>query len=449
MADLVNHERRAFLRRGAMGAGALWTVSLETLFTRQTLESPRVRGPYGAVSPKLDETTGLPLLQLPDGFRYRTFAWTGDLLADGEPCPASHDGMAVVDHATEPGHIILVRNHEQSAGIPFVSTKEIVATDASAGGTTNLLFDMTTGTWKRAWASLTGTRRNCAGGVTPWGSWITAEESTDAGYGWCFEVGKDKGDPTPLKDMGRFSHEAVMVDPRTGNVYETEDAGNTSGFYRFVPNERGRLKAGGQLFMMGVKGQPNIDLGLAYKLGTTWPVTWVRIKDPQAAAQTLFAQGMTDGAARFRRLEGAWWGDRVGYFLSTSGGQIQEGQVFEYDPANETLKLIYDSPAAIECNNPDNMSVTPRGGLILCEDGDVVAEGDRLIGLTLDGQTFVFAINNVNLTTAYNTRVVARDYRQSEMCGVCYSPDGRWLFVNIQSPGITFAITGPWGKGPL
>jgi secreted PhoX family phosphatase len=397
----------------------------------------------------VDETTGLPLLQLPDGFRYRTFAWTGDLLSDGIPCPASHDGMAVVDKGDEPGHIILVRNHEQSAGVPFVGKADITATQASAGGTTNLLFDTTTGTWKRAWASLTGTRRNCAGGVTPWGSWITAEESTDDGYGWCFDVGKEKGDPTPLRDMGRFSHEAVMIDPRTGHVYETEDAGNTSGFYKFVPNQPGKLKEGGELFMLGVKGQPTIDLGLAYTIGTTWPVTWVRIKDPHAGVQSLFTQGTADGAARFRRLEGAWWGDRVGYFLSTSGGQIQEGQVFEYDPVNERLKLIYDSPAAIECNNPDNMAVTPRGGLVLCEDGDVVAQGDRLIGLTLEGQTFVFAINNVNLAKAYNDRVAARDYRQSEMAGVCYSPDGQWMFVNIQSPGITFAITGPWGKGPL
>ena len=123
--------------------------------------------------------------------------------------------------------------------------------------------------------------------------------------------------------------------------------------------------------------------------------------------------------------------------------------MFEYDPANETLKLIYDSPAAEACNNCDNMTVTPRGGLLLCEDGEAVVAGDRLLGLTLQGQSFVFAINNVNLTTAYNDRVPVRDYRQSEMTGACYSQDGRWLFANIQSPGITFAITGPWGSGPL
>ena len=449
MAEPVNQERRTFLRRGAMGAGALWIFSLEELIGRRALESPLVPGPYGPLSPKLDETTGLPLLRLPEGFRYRSFSWTGDALADGVRCPAMHDGMAVVDRAAEPGHVILVRNHEGGAGAPFSGSAAHKASDAGAGGTTNLLFDTTTGTWTRAWASLSGTQRNCAGGVTPWGSWITCEESTAPGAGWCFDVGPEHADPTPLKAMGRFSHEAIMIDPRTGAVYETEDAGVTSGFYKFVPNQPGRLKDGGELFMLGVRGRTDIDLGLAYALGTTWPVTWVRIPDPHATERSLFAQGRTAGAAQFRRLEGAWWGDRTGYFLSTSGGQVREGQVFEYDPANETLKLIYDSPAAELCNNPDNLTVTPRGGLLLCEDGDPMAAGERLVGLTLDGRTFIFATNNTTLDTAYNDRVAAGDYRHSELAGACYSPDGRWLFVNIQTPGITCAITGPWGAGPL
>lgn len=449
MTERVDQDRRTFLRRGAMGAGALWLFSLDELLARRRVEVPRVQGPYGPVSPRQDETTGLFLLQLPDGFRYKTYAWTGDTLSDGVRCPASHDGMAVVDRGDEPDHVILVRNHEIGAGVPLLPDAPFKASDTSGGGTTNLVFDTKTGTWQRAWVSLTGTRRNCAGGVTPWGSWITCEETTDPGVGYCFDVGKEYGDPTPLKDMGRFSHEAVMVDPRTGHVYETEDAGETSGFYRFVPNEKEKLKEGGELFMLAVKGQPDVNLGLGYKLGTTWPVSWVRIKDPEATTQSLFLQGRAEGGAQFHRLEGAWWGDRKGYIISTSGGQVREGQVFEYDPDEETLKLIYDSPAAVECNNPDNMAVTPRGGLVLCEDGNAVVEGDRLVGLTLDGQSFIFAVNNVNLTTAYNDRVAPRDYRQSEMCGVCYSPDGQWMFVNIQSPGITFAITGPWGKGPL
>jgi hypothetical protein len=189
---------------------------------------------------------------------------------------------------------------------------------------------------------------------------------------------------------------------------------------------------------------------VGYPIGTRWDVDWVRIDDPAAKEQSTFQQGRRQGAARLQRLEGAWWGEAVGYFLSTSGGSAQRGQVFEYDPRSDTLTLIFDSPAAIDCDYPDNLTVTPRGGLLLCEDsGNDASIGERLIGLTEDGKTFVFAMNDVSLPTARNDAVPARDYRSSEFAGACYSPDGQWLFVNVQTPGITFAITGPWGKGPL
>ena len=137
--------------------------------------------------------------------------------------------------------------------------------------------------------------------------------------------------------------------------------------------------------------------------------------------------------------------------MSTDGGSVREGQLFEYDPRDETLTLIYDSPVATALDNPDNIVVTPRGGILFCEDAAAGANvpAERLVGLTEDGEAFTFGINNVNLSVAYNSRVPAGDYRSSEWAGACYSPDGRWLFVNIQTPGITFAITGPWGHGPL
>jgi secreted PhoX family phosphatase len=379
-----------------------------------------------------------------------SYAWTGDVLSDGIVCPGAHDGMAVVDRRPGSGEIVIVRNHERTGGLPFATDPSVVFADDCGGGTTNLLFDVAQGRWTRSWASLAGTVRNCAGGVTPWGSWVTCEETTNNGHGFCFEVGPERGDPTPLVAMGRFSHEAIMTDPDTGVIYETEDAGQTSGFYKFVPSVTGDLKQGGELFMLKVRGRPNVDLGVAYPIGTTWDVEWVRIDDPEAEQQTPFQQGRLKGAARMQRLEGAWWGDRVGYFLSTDGGRAQCGQVFEYNPGAETLRLIYDSPAAEECDYPDNMTVTPRGGLLLCEDsGNSAFPGERLIGLTLAGETFTFAINNANLASAYNEQVQANDYRRSEFAGACYSPDGQWLFVNMQSPGITFAISGPWGRGPL
>jgi secreted PhoX family phosphatase len=470
------------MRRGAMGAGAFWTLSLGEFAARRasagTVHLAPGQSPYGPISPKLDDSTGLPLLMLPDGFKYKSFSWTGDMMSDGVRCPSLHDGMAVIaevgdrdddcdddrfgfdhDHhdrrrKRRSKDLILVRNHEQANGTPYTTKSSITYLPDGAGGTTNVVFDPDRGEFEEVWSSLAGTIRNCAGGVSPWETWVTCEETEVAGHGWAFEVGVNTGDTTPLKDMGRFSHEALMIDPRSGYVYETEDS-NDSGFYRFVPHKFGRLERGGKLYMLKVKNQPNLDLGLGYPLGSKWDVQWVRIDDPTAATTSVYEQGRLKGGARFRRLEGAWWGHKKGYFLSTDGGQVREGQVFEYDPREDTITLIYDSPNANELDNPDNMTVTPRGGLLLCEDaaGNNFLAGERLIGVTLHGNGFTFAQNNVNLTADQIARagksIAPGDYRQSEWAGACYSPDGKWLFVNIQTPGITFAITGPWGHGPL
>jgi uncharacterized protein len=449
MTDL-SFDRRTFLRRGAMGAGALWALSLNPFMAR-CAEGSAIASPYGPIGPKIDETTGLPLIKLPDGFRYMTFAWTGDLMADDVRCPNLHDGMAVVGAEGNSGRLILVRNHEGAAGSPYLDKSSITYRADGAGGTTNLIFDTKHGRWTKAWSTLAGTVRNCAGGVTPWGSWITGEETFGQGHGYAFDVGAKNGDPRPVKAMGHFSHEAMMVDPSTGYIYETEDA-TPAGFYRFVPDTPGRLHDGGRLSMLRVKNHPNFNFGPVATVGAIWDVEWVPIDDPDAAILSTYAQGASAPhfGAQFRRLEGCWWGDQTGYFLSTNGGPAGEGQVFEYNPIAETVKLIYVSPNANDLDNPDNMTVTPRGGLLMCEDaaGDGVF-GERLVGLTLDGNTFTFAQNDIVLPAAYNDRVPAGSYKNQEWAGACYSPDGMWLFVNIQTPGITFAITGPWGAGPL
>ena len=454
MIEYSPFDRRTFLRRGAMGAGALWAASLGPFMARRA-EGAAIPSPYGDIFPTADEVTGLQLLKLPVGFRYRSYSWTGDVMADDVRCPNLHDGMAVVDAQGNSGRIILVRNHEGAAGTPYLDKPSITYRTDASGGTTNLVFNLRQGTWEKDWSSLAGTNRNCAGGVTPWGTWITGEETGDAGHGWAFDVGPQKGDPTPLKAMGRFSHEAMMVDHHSGYVYETEDA-TPSGFYRFVPNVPGQLALGGQLYMLKVLNGPlNNDFGPLGVVGQTWNVQWVPINDPEAIATSTVQQGIAQGGARFRRLEGCWWADTKGYFLSTNGGPVSEGQVFEYDPVNETLKLIYASLSANDCDNPDNMTVTPRGGLLLCEDaaGGANIVGERLVGLTLDGNTFTFAQNNIVLTAPQialaGKTVSPADYRTQEFAGACYSPDGKWLFVNIQTPGVTFAITGPWGSGPL
>ena len=447
---LSKSDRRTFMRRGAMGAGAVWMLSLEELAARGGHSNkPVINGisPYGPISPKKDETTGLELLKLPDGFRYWSYSWTGDALTDGAICPNLHDGMAVIDEWTghddddddddnrwrghdghdddnrghRSGRLVLVRNHEGGAGAPYLINRPDITYNPHGfatgnGGTTNLLFDARQGKWLESWATLAGTVRNCAGGVSPWGTWITSEETGDGGHGWNFEVWPEKGDTTPLTDMGRFSHEAVMIDPRTGYVYETEDSGN-SGLFKFVPYRRARLDRGGRLYMLAVRNQPNLNLSAAYKIGTRWDVKWVRIDDPTAATQSCYAQGAAKGGARFSRLEGCWWGDKTGFFLTTNGGVVGEGQVFEYDPRAETVTLIYDAPNATDVDNPDNITVTPRGGLLLCEDaaGNTFTEGERLVGLTLHGQTFTFAMNNIILTAPYNARVPAGNYTPERM----------------------------------
>jgi secreted PhoX family phosphatase len=276
-----------------------------------------------------------------------------------------------------------------------------------------------------------------------------------------FEVPADgHARPAPIRDMGRFSHEAVAVDPITGYVYETEDPGvsivgllggrsHKAGFYRFVPNVNGRLAEGGRLFMLKVKGRNKADLGDDYSHGTTFDVEWVPIARPDnptgpSPEDFVWKQGRVDGAATFARLEGCWYGnDRKIYVVSTDGGRGQ-GQIWVYDPAAETISLLFQSPGRDVLNKPDHITVSPRGGLVLCEDGS----GDEFLhGLTTEGAIFQFAQNNVRLRGERNR--LSGDFTGAEWAGPCYSPDGQWLFANIYDPGLTFAITGPWQSGAL
>ena len=458
--------RRAFLQQslGLLGSVTLATTFESFLGRTAAGASPFIAG-YGPLRPTKDETTGLALLRLPEGFRYLSYGWTGDEMEGGMVTPAEHDGMGVI--ASDESTVTLCRNHElKSWDRPFGS--DAIRYDAmGGGGCSNLRFDIIAGRWVKAWPSLAGTVRNCAGGPTPWGTWLSCEETIlgpgdlddgkDRGYekthGWIFEVGIDGAQPVPLKDMGRFVHEAVAVDPTTGYVYETEDRWS-AGFYRFVPNKRGKLSSGGKLQMLKAAGTPNLRSGC--RVGQVYDVSWVDIEEPERVRtpgmlwfldddQGVFSQGKARSATTFARLEGCWYGNGLIYFISTNGGQKNLGQVWEYDPRNEQLKLIFESPSRRVLNRPDTIAVSPRGGLVLCEDSRQVP--GRMQGMTPDGYIFPLAVNNIVLN---GERLgLHGDYRGAEWCGPTFSPDGRWLFVNIQNPGITFAITGPWGEGPL
>lgn len=473
----VSPARRGFLRGGAAAAAAV-AMPFELLGSGAAHAVQLPFSPdYGPLVDVMDGSTGYPLLRLPEGFKYWSFGWTGDLMAEGIATPGSHDGMAVVEASAN--KLVLVRNHERTGKTGSFAPAKMSYDPIATGGTTNLTFNPRTGQWLSAFASLGGTLTNCAGGPTPWGSWLSCEETSNglhSGYtkshGWVFEVpATGATNPQPLTDMGAFSHEACAVDPVTGYVYETEDS-TPSGLYRFIPNVKGRLNQGGRLQMMKLKvaanasttiagtAYPYFDTGVAgFANGITWDVEWMDIADPTAMflpGTTTYggvrAQGLRQGACSFRRGEGAWYGNGVIYICSTSGGATGKGQIFGYDPRRETLTLVYESTGAGVCDGPDNVAWSPRGSLILCEDGGAAVK--RLHGLTVDGAIFPFCENNVDFsasgfgpyTRPSGTRFSA-NAKSQEFCGATFHNE--WLFVNIQTPGITFAITGPWDNGAL
>lgn len=462
MSDLHDQQRQArlprrqFLRQATTLGAAAFALPLEAWARAGRYDS--FEDGYGPLSPVKDETTGLPLLQLPAGFRYLTYGWTGDAMSDALRTPGAHDGMAAF--AWRGDVVRLIRNHEITLG-PTAAPESRVYDPAAGGGTTTLEFDVRRGAWVGAHLSLGGTVRNCAGGPAPWGAWLTCEESLlgpggsqplTKKHGYIFEVPLD-GSPTrePLEDMGRFNHEAVAVDPDTGFVYETEDS-RGAGFYRFRPKERDRLAEGGTLEMLAITGRPRFDTRTGQTRNDSYPISWVRIDDPDRAhsddtrrdGRGVFDQGWARGGAVFSRLEGAWYGRGKIYITATSGGDAGMGQVWEVDARADRLRLVIESPGASVLNMPDNLCISPRGGLVVCEDGTL---NPCIHGLSTDGKLFTLARNSVVL--AGETRGLAGDFRASEFAGATFSPDGQWLFVNVQSPGITFAITGPWANGLL
>jgi secreted PhoX family phosphatase len=472
-------DRRQFLR-GAAGVAALPALhGLGILTLKGRVQAKPGSGGYGPLVPTPDLRDGVVRIALPEGFTYRSFSHAGELMSDGNLVPLAHDGMAVFNMPD--GRFRLVRNHEDRNAPNSGST----AIDGNAydpragGGTTTLVVNPFTRELESHFVSLCGTTVNCAGGATPWGSWITCEE-TNAGppsgwlmqHGYCFDVPASANHSVPaipIPDMGRFAHEAVAVDPATGIVYETEDNGGTSGFYRFIPNTPGVLTNGGRLQMLKISGANNYDTRTGQTQGAALPVEWVDIDTPNPAGTSstaVYTQGAARGGARFDRLEGCWYGNGAIYFDATSGGDAESGQIWEFRPDGDggVLTLIFESTGPSVLDSPDNLAFSPHGALLLCEDG---GDDQYLRGLTLDGRIFDFA---VNLQTGHEwagATFAEADpaWNDSKVRGRNRPLGGRedriTLFVNRQgstsggnppsggNAGMTFAIWGPWKNGAL
>lgn len=457
--------RRHFLRNaGAMAAAA---PAYATLSACSTPDSSLVKASTDLV-PDVDD-----FLDLPPGFSYQRFSEVGTTMSDGFRVPAAHDGMGCFAIDGDPDRCVLIRNHELSADEtdegPFQAGQGVpnsVAADAVfdiapngdplGGGTTNLIYNTRTGQLEQSFLSLVGSERNCSGGITPWGSWLTCEESdaapgaeTSQYHGYAFEVpasarGLIKAEP--LRAMGRFNREAAAVDPRTGIVYQTEDSG-TGLLYRFLPDQPGELARGGRLQALALVDRRSADTrnwdetlaGIAP--GQSFATYWINLDDVEAFEAPLAERGYDKGAALFARGEGiAWAVDQSGasaYFACTSGGLALAGQIWRYIPSPYEgtdremdspgrLILYYESPDRSEMDMCDNIVSAPWGHLVICEDGPGV---NAVKGVAPDGRIYTIAQTHI-----------------SEVAGACFSPDGETLFFNIQKAGVTVAVTGPWAN---
>ena len=439
---VVPLSRRKFFTLAGVGAGGVVLASpLKNLYTNLVVGKQSFADRIGELIP---DPQGI--LDLPKGFKYNVLSRVGEKMDDGHTVPNQHDGMGAFPGKN--GQTILVRNHEIHP-LQAINNfaEDIPQYDRScSGGTTTLVVDRDRNLVEHH-LSLMGTNRNCAGGTTPWGSWISCEEETSTPYpptgytmaqvepvwgkvkqkhGYNFEVpalSKEIAKPIPLKAMGRFRHEAIAVDPKTGYIYQTEDQVNSC-IYRFLPHKAQDLQAGGTLEALVIKNAPRVDTGIDFPVGKSHQVDWVQLEDVDPEHDTLRYEAQSKGAAIFRRGEGMCYANGELYWTATNGGAAQVGQIFRYNLEKDTVELFVESPGYDILDHPDNLTLAPFGDLVVCEDGK---DEQFLIGVTPKGRYYPLARNALN---------------NSEFAGICFSADGKTMFVNIYNPGMTLAVWG-------
>jgi secreted PhoX family phosphatase len=459
--------RRSMLGRSA-GVGIALSGTFSGLFGAGTTpagaqdrvgQAPKGVAGYG---PLVDDPAGL--LSLPAGFGYTIVAQSGvTRLESGEPTPSDPDGTASFVRHGGNGSVLVV-NHEVGGGeaYPVPRVAGLTYDPAAGGGTTTLVVDKS-GNRVREYVSLAGTHNNCAGGRSPWDTWLTCEEAESLSgqtkpHGYVFEVDpydQDANrDPKPLKALGRYAHEALVIDPDSGTIYLTEDAGSPNGLlYRWTPPEQALPLGAGVLrdladdpgVLEALKASTRAgahvpDLSVATAPGTTYRAEWVAVPDRDAKTVSTRRQFTSAQITRSRKFEGMWWGDGGAYVVCSfarfaDGSAAQhDGQVWFLDPLAETIELkLHFAYTPLDQDGdpdgPDNITVSAYGGLIIAEDGD---GKQHLVGSTDSGETFFFARNE--------------HPDDSEFTGPNFSRDKTILFANIQEPGYVFAIQGPFTK---
>ena len=262
-----------------------------------------------------------------------------------------------------------------------------------------------------------------------WG-WLSCEENTTKGHGYVFACPPEASKPIipqPIRAYGRFRHEAAVVEPGSFVAYLTEDA-NDAAFYRFVPHTPAK-PFDGTLQALAIRDHKAADLGRAsFPLDTWFDVTWVPLERQDRPENDLRKEAHEKGAAIIRRGEGLWRQGNHVYFSATSGGPGARGQVFHLNTQTQKIRLMANSANRGILDMPDNLTVAPNGGLIICEDG---FGRQFLRQLSVDGTLSPFAENRAS---------------GGEFAGACFSPDGTVMFVNMQTDGLTIAIRGPFLK---
>ena len=406
-------DRRAFLKAGLTSAAAL---AFGPAFLKQALAAGPVTvgpGPYGPLQP-FDQNG----IALPQGFTSREIARGGMVVPTEAPSVPYVWHFATDGQATFP---------TADGGWILVSNSEIPGT---LGGSSAVEFDPQ-GRVERAYRILAGTGSNCAGGPTPWGTWLSCEEY-DQGRVWECNPAGTPADAVPHDALGVFSHEAVCVDPVGKRLYLTEDEGEGC-WYRFTPAAYPDLSDG--LLEVAVTGPQG------------GPVTWVAVPDPQGGAQNPTREQVPE-AAHFDGGEGTWYDNGKVYF-TTKG----DNRVWLYDIATQTLEVLYDA-AAVGPDAPlsgvDNITVSRAGDVYVCEDGrdhDIcLITPDYVISRFLKLDPVMHAGPSSPSPVSGN-----------ETVGVVFSPDGSRMYFGAQRSfaeasqaprGVVYEITGPFRAAP-